>query len=288
MLKSEDAANEQTTVPAGQARVTPEELSKAIAAIEARKQAEANRLAGTIPLQEAVSGLHLDSTPEEIWSEVQSQRVKATAPDPQSFAEADAARREQLRRTQIAPSASQIWPFLRLNSRLSGRPKKRWMKILTPILLIWVLVESGIGARIHFHHTGTTPSVMQSLAQIPDGKEVYADNTALIQASEGKPISQITVYENEDKNQWAVEKIKGHLYLRGYIPQTDSLSSLQNKPLNVYNDDNSGELENERTSNITLRIDKIPLQKSGGDEDFSEVTVPNFQPDPLTTLSPWR
>jgi len=288
MLKSQDAANEQTTSPAGQARVTPEELNKALAAIEARKQAEASRLAGTIPLQEAVSDLHLDSTPEEIWAEVQSQRVTAAAPEPQSFAEADAARREHLRRTQVMPPATQHWPFLRLNIRLNARPKKRWISILTPILLIWVFVQSGIIPKYHFHAPTSTTSVMRSLAQVPDGQEVYADNTALIQASEGKPLAQISVSEDQGDNRWAIEKIAGHLYLRGYIAQTDTLSSLQGKEVNIYNDDNSGELDGEKTSNITLRIDKIPLQKSGGDDDYSEVTVPDFRADPLTTLSPWH
>ena len=26
------------------------------------------------------------------------------------------------------------------------------------------------------------------------------------------------------------------------------------------------------------------MQKSGGDDDYSEITIPNFQPDSLTTL----
>jgi hypothetical protein len=33
-----------------------------------------------------------------------------------------------------------------------------------------------------------------------------------------------------------------------------------------------------------VRVDKTAMQKSGGDSDYSEVTLPNFQPDPFTTL----
>ena len=117
---------------------------------------------------------------------------------------------------------------------------------------------------------------------------MYADNAALIQISEGKPLTQVTVDENQNDNRWEMFKQGGHVYLRGFIASANSLQPLQGKPLNVYNDDNSGELNLERTSNITLRVDNIPLQKSGGDDGFSEVTVPNFQPDPLTTLSPWH
>ncbi len=82
--------------------------------------------------------------------------------------------------------------------------------------------------------------------------------------------------------------MRGHVYLHGFIAATDSLAPLTGKALNVYNDDNSGELTGERTSNITLRVDNMPLQKSGGDDSFSSITVPNFQPDSFTTLTPWR
>ena len=94
--------------------------------------------------------------------------------------------------------------------------------------------------------------------------------------------------KNATGNRWNLIKTGGHVYLRGYIESTSSFNSLQGKPLNVYNDDNSGELDGDSTSQVTLRVDDIPLQKSGGDDGYSEVTVPNFQPDPLTTLSPWR
>ena len=117
---------------------------------------------------------------------------------------------------------------------------------------------------------------------------MYADNTALIQISEGKPPAQITVDGNQNDNRWGLIKIGGHVYLRGYIASTNSLAPLQGKSLNVYNDDNSGELDGQETSNITLRVDNVPLQKSGGEDNYSEVTLPNFQPDPLTTLIPWH
>ena len=80
MLKSHPAdepetLSGETLSTASQTRVTPEELSQALTAIEARKQAEASRLAGTIPISQVVSELNLDSTPEEILTEVQVQRA---------------------------------------------------------------------------------------------------------------------------------------------------------------------------------------------------------------------
>jgi len=272
MLRQEP--DETASLPAQGARVTPEELSQALAAIEARRQAEASRLAGTIPIGQAVSELHLDSTSDEIWAEVQAQRDKV-----------EAARREQRRQDKAvkkAQAAQQqvIAPRIR-------RPR-RWVRFMVPLVFLGVLFHNGVIPHFGGHHAPIAAPILRSLAQVPDGKEVYADDAALVQVSEGKPAAQITVSENATGNRWTMVKIGGHLYLRGYIVRTDSLQPLRDKALNVYNDDNSGELEGERTSNITLRVDGVPLQKSGGDDGFSEVTVPNFQPDPLTTLSPWH
>ena len=55
---------------AAQTRVTGEELARALTQIEARKEAEAQRLAGTIPLGQAVAELGLKVTPEELLAEV--------------------------------------------------------------------------------------------------------------------------------------------------------------------------------------------------------------------------
>ena len=294
MLKSQDTNTEPQTPSLGKARVTPQELSQALAAIETRKQAEASRLAETIPLEDAVSELHLDSTPEEIWAEVQAQREKQTAVQNQSFAEADAARREQLRQVQAnTPPRPQSLRVTPLRIQLPGlmQPSSRqrfWLRPFIPLLVVGAMFGTGVLPHFWSHLTASSVSVTRPLAQIPAGQEVFADNTALAQLSEGKPLTQITVNENQSDNRWTLVKMGSHVYLRGYIANTDSLQTLRGQALNVFNDDNSGELNHVKTSNITLRVDNVPLQKSGGDDDFSEVTVPNFQPDPMTALNPGR
>lgn len=272
MLRQEQDAT--TASPSEAPRVTPEELSRALTAIEARKQAEASRLAGTIPIDQAVSELHLDSTSEEIWAEVQAQRDKA-----------EAARREQRRQDKAAKKA-QAAQQQAVTPRI--RRPRRWVRVLVPLVFLGVLFHNRGLPHFGDHSTHIAAPVLRPLAQIPDGKEVYADDEALVQVSEGKPPTQITVSENATGNRWAMVKVGAHVYLRGYIANTDSLQPLAGKALNVYNDDNAGELESRPTSAVTLRVDSIPLQKSGGDEEFSEVTIPNFRPDPLTTLSPWH
>ncbi len=277
MLKSQDTNTEaQTPRPSnlGKARVTPQELSAALAAIESRKQAEASLLAGTIPIEDAVSDLHLDSTPEEIWAEVNAQRQKQAQ---------EKLAREQARLAVPTAPKQFIAP-----ARVKNR---KWMGIFAPFLLIWVLMQAGVIPNFWHHRHGAAvhTTQFQNLSQVPDGQEFYCATPELVPISKGKPLSQISDFLTEDPgNTWSLVKMGGHVYMHGFIARADALESLQGKAIKVYNDDNSGELQGEATSNITLRVDKVPLQKSGGDDGFSEVTVPNFQPDPLTTLSPWH
>ncbi len=278
MLRTQDANTDPPT-PVSQARVTPEELTQALAAIESRKQAEASRLAGTIPIGDAITDLHLDSTPEDIWAEVQAQRAKADTSQAQSSPEAA---------EQKVPRGAKVTVQVR---QQSVTPSRNWRKsgVIGMVLVGWLVLHNAFGSHSGHHvPSHVAAPILRPLAQVPDGQEVYADDSALAQVSEGKPLPQITVSENESGNRWKIFRRSGHVYLRGYIESADSLQPLQGKPLNVYNDDNSGELHGDPTSNITVRVDKIPLQKSGGDGDFSGVTVTNFQPDPLTTLSPWH
>ncbi len=279
MLRTQDANTDPPT-PVSQARVTPEELTQALAAIESRKQAEASRLAGTIPIGDAIADLHLDSTPEDIWAEVQSQRAKADASQAQSSPESSAEQKAQ-RGAKVGVQVRQQ----------SVTPRRGWRKsgLIGMVLVGWLVFHNAFGSQSGHHvPTHVAAPILRPLAQIPDGQEVYADDPALVQVSEGKPVAQITVSENESGNRWKIFRRGSHVYLRGYIESADSLQPLQGKPLNVYNDDDSGELRGDPTSNITLRVDNIPLQKSGDGGDFSGITVTNFQPDPLTTLSPWH
>lgn len=283
MLKHQEDPEISPPISAPQARVTPAELSEALAAIESRKQAEASRLAGTIPIAQAVSELNLDSSPEEIWAEVQTSRAKTQAEQAQAAA-AEAARQDRERQQRAAQAAS-VPQFVAPRPR--SRPR-RGIRIFLPLLGIWTVFHFGIIPNIFSHHKAVLPGQTAPLSQISDGTEAYASSAALMQLSEGKPLTSILVDKNQGDNTWPLLKRGGHVYLRGYILQTPSLKTVAGDPLNVYNDDNSGELSHKGTSAITLRVDGVPLQKSNGNDDFSEVTVPQFQPDPLTTLTPWR
>ena len=79
----QDRLDADQNLPPAQIRVTQEELTQALAALEDRKQEAARRreeeeryLAQTIPIGQAVQDLRLDATPEEVWAEVQAQRQR--------------------------------------------------------------------------------------------------------------------------------------------------------------------------------------------------------------------
>lgn len=78
MLDHQDQNSEQEQ-PAAQVRVNSEELARALAAIEARRQEEAQRLEGTVVLGDVVQVLQLDITPEELLAEVQAQRERSAS-----------------------------------------------------------------------------------------------------------------------------------------------------------------------------------------------------------------
>ena len=80
MLEHEPQETPAAQIHAAQRRVSAEELTRAVSALEDAKAAE--RVAGVAPIGQVVDELGLDSTPEEIWAQVQKQRAEA-APKPQ-------------------------------------------------------------------------------------------------------------------------------------------------------------------------------------------------------------
>lgn len=72
MLNHNEPSEEE--IPISQRRITPDELKRSLAALDAKQQAEQQRLADTLSVGQAVDDLSLDYTPEEVWQEVVRQR----------------------------------------------------------------------------------------------------------------------------------------------------------------------------------------------------------------------
>ena len=69
--------DETQELPAARQRVTAQELARAVSALDEARAAE--QISGTTSIGQVVDELNLDSTPEEIWAQVQQQRVEDAA-----------------------------------------------------------------------------------------------------------------------------------------------------------------------------------------------------------------
>ncbi len=99
----------QTQTNAADARVTPEELSAAVKALEEKQSS-------TVAIGSVVDELRLNATSEQIWDEVQQQRAQdaaAQTPSAQSFAVMPKARpRRRVRWWAIAVVGVVVWGAL--------------------------------------------------------------------------------------------------------------------------------------------------------------------------------
>jgi hypothetical protein len=252
-------------------RVTTEEFTQAVAALESRKEEERQRLAGTVPIAQTVQELGIDAAPDEIWTEVQAQRARQaaaqTAPPPHEET------------GQQIPNRN-YFPYQSVYRDVPRR-HQRWFTILimafffTRIFSLNVHHPHGVVSPI----TTTTASI-KTLAEIPNGHTVYCDNATLqnldFEIDHVGPPSQALVHEQRGKNDWALIKYDGHVYLRGYtIALSDQ--AMQAQPVKIYNSSPAQGLP------ITVRLDRLEWQgnMSGGDMNgnWSEITVSHPQLD---------
>lgn len=248
--------DEQTSLT--ERRVTTEEFTQAVAALEARKEAERQRLAGTVPIAQTVQELGLDAQPDEIWAEVQTQRARqAAAHVPQ-------------------PPQSH---FTRVKTPVQVAPRRQRRFRIFPLLLILFFAM-----RLFSHHAQTTvvpdPSIIsasiETFAEIPNGRTVFCDNNTLLELQKGKALSQVLVHESYSDNDWTLIKYDGHVYLRGYtLPLSDE--ALQVQPVKIYNTVTALDLRGQVATRIAIRLDKAHwlYTGSGGNEDgdWSQITV---------------
>lgn len=145
MLKHDEAQD----LPAASQRVTAEELSRAVSALDEARAAE--QISGTAPIGQVVEELNLDATPEEIWAQVQRQRAE------------DAAKTAPAQTARVSPAA-----------RRRGRG---WRGIgVWAWILFWCC--GGVGLVSHWAHRGGPPA----------GVVISGDSQTLTSATAGKPV----------------------------------------------------------------------------------------------------
>ncbi len=198
--------------------MTPQELTQAMAAIEARRDADQMHVAETIPLGEAVQQLGLEMTPEELLAEINAQRTAAQTP-PQLAA-----------RTQTRS----------LRSRLK-----------TAVIAVSLAANLILGFTVlaRYEHQNAAPPAPPPAAQplaanvagdlnlsnIAPDTTFYATHDALYQMSHGDkwleiPIAQAQDLTRNGSAQWAIvkragDKVEVRGWSRGDV-ESGSLSDL--------------------------------------------------------------
>ena len=271
MLRQEQEV-EMPSLPAEQVRVTPEELSQALASIEERKQAEAGRLAGTIPIDQAVSELHLDSTSEEIWAEVQAQRART--------AQAKAAQEAKAKTPSLTRQAMQSGyaAFQQAAQQRQARPRRHGFAGIGIAGLVLFVV---LGPFHHTHHAPAVSHETQALSLISDNTPVFGDLATVQQIASGTPPAQIRVHLGDDiGNSWRLIKHGGQVYVQAYTLPVTEQAIKSGTPFRLYNDNNAGQLERKHYTDISLPLQSLHWDDSRStDGDWGEITVSHARPD---------
>ena len=223
-MLQQEPQTEQTPSPA-QRRVTPEELAKALAAVEARKEQSARETEGTIPIGEAVQQLGFDATPEEIWAEVQARRTNA------------ARNRSSTRRRVLLPAAFSLFLLISADWIHGAAPK---YGAVSPSIHCRGRIQACNVINQNITVTENTASglVVKLLSEVPDGCPVTCLYDGISQISPGYlarsggyPSASATTINDA---QWTIIKHNGKVYLCGWTNTRVSDEALGMTSLTVF------------------------------------------------------
>jgi hypothetical protein len=313
------AAADTKVSPADNVRVTAEEFTAALKAIEARRAAEADHVAGTVKLGETIRELNIDATPEQILAEIQAERtrkadqdkaktdVKAkaqkTASDVWDYA--SAAYQTIRQRIEEEQKASAANPGLHrpIQVRVNVRPP--WVRtrpsgglggLIFTAFMFWCMwgfftghLNIGIPANFpNFWQNPapvSTPGAIIPLDKVADGQTAYCDTSTIASIiSDGGTVhgaGSVQVMTNHMDNSWPIVTRNGKVYLVGFAP-TSAAGKLTAGPVDILNDNDSGELEGVHVEDVTIPIDGVKLVGQKVNDGWSQVTVDHIKIDQFT------
>ncbi len=233
MLK-QDLLEEQ----AAQVRVTPEELTAAVAGLEARKQGNSRTLA----IGEAVEELSLENTPEDILREVKARR---------EHLQNQSRRLVRKRRWAVSLSLSLVcltgfgiysvtgnsYPYS--SQLIPGAPPST--------------LEAGILVR----SSPSPSSPITTLAEAPAEKTVYASVSALETAAMSRNAqigSEREIIQSTAKLNWPIVKHGPEIYVRGWTSARLTSQAARLADVEVFNTPHTPALGH-HPQPITLKLD---------------------------------
>lgn len=226
-------------------RVTAEEFSEAVTALEARRLEQARHVQNTVAIGAVVDELDLDITAEEILAEVHAQR----------------ATRQQRR----------------------ARPRFVWDTLLLAIFLgsaIWLVrtLDAGMETAtltsteprdVRVAVGGGRTSIVKTLSEIPDGQAVLCSDAALDELLVSGHFSSEQSVADEAEGRWILLKHDGFVYLRGWVPIAMSDRALKAGDLRFYASPQAIRAANAAHRRppmpLTLKMESIRWNGEGGD-----------------------
>lgn len=210
MLKHEESDKAQQMEPqtaseAAQVRVTTKELADAMASLQARKEAAARRMEGSIPIGEAIQELQLDATPEELLAEVQT--LRARVPPPSSLS------RTGLRARLLAAFGAAAAFALGMGTLLFGVRQTATLTPPEPIMVsppaLSTLTISAPPETLVQDKNGATP-ILRTVGEVENGRPVLC---SLSQTEAGGAF----VNFSNPALAWTLIKHDGQMYVRGWM-----------------------------------------------------------------------
>ena len=201
---------------AAQTRVTPQELAEAVAKLEARREAEHQQRAETIPIGEAVHQLNLPTSSEELLMEV------------------EALRKERVRKAQ--------------QERYAQACKRAYFGMFACAAFLVIAVLGAINLRLRHRLNEAaqsfTPLPIKSLSQVPDNVPVHVSSDALgllasglttldkvfVDTRVGTGDKSATMFNNE----WTLLKSSNGLYVRTWATADMALRAANNEAAVVF------------------------------------------------------
>ncbi len=227
MLRHEDSSEplplQNGNAPASQVRVTAEELARAVARSQARREAAAQRLEGTLTIGEAVQELGLDVTPEELLAEVQAERAVQQTP-PGAAKPRWGIVAAGLCALVLLGSGLGLMTHRTSSSVPGEMPAIRTITVSQSPSLIFlsapdaVLVQDSSGPQ----------SVLRTLGEVPDGRPVRA---ALNQTETQAAFAGFS----DPGTSWTLIKYGGRVYVRAWIAAM-SPTALRTSAVSLYRD----------------------------------------------------
>jgi hypothetical protein len=203
-----------SSVPAGDAaevRVTPEELTQALSAVESRREQSSQHLASTIRLGEAVDQLGLGVTPEELLAEIVAQRSRAMHPPVVVVRKGLG---EWQRRALIAALCLSVFPAAFVGLYFATHQPRTAAEIADAAQ--WSLTSASY----------------PTLAEVSDGNYVKCDLVTLQLLAHGANYRQTRVVDLNEKDSaglWSIVKRKGKVLVRCFAPQEQAVGIMNGK-----------------------------------------------------------